>query len=107
MGQASVISPASIGSSQNNYAPIGFATADILRITASSAFSITGIIAETTNTRKKLINIGSNTITLTHQDVLSTAANRIIVPGGSSLALLADESADIFYDTVTARWRVV
>ena len=107
MGQASVISPTSIGASQNNYAPTGFATADILRITASGAFSITGIIAETTSTRKKIINIGSNIITLTHQDVLSTAANRIIIPGAVSLSLLADDSVDLFYDTTTARWRVV
>lgn len=54
-----------------------------------------------------LVNIGTSTITLLHENANSDAANRIIGAGGASLVLPAGDSACLLYDAVTQRWRVV
>lgn len=99
--------PAVLGVNQNNYDPGSTALA---RIAASTPVNITGLLPTGGNNdgrRLMLVNVGANTITLTNEDVASTAANRIITGTGLSLALVADGVAILAYDTTTARWRVV
>ncbi len=56
----------------------------------------------------KLINIGAFAITLTDQDVLSAAANRIITSTGVGYVLGAGDMVELWYDdTGTARWRML
>lgn len=113
MGFYKETSPASIGSSQNNYALS--AGTSFYRLTSSGAFDITGIAAPsfsggTTGTggyRLTLVNIGANTLTLKHESASSTAANRIIGRGAADFALTAGLAVDLIYDLTTARWRVI
>jgi len=97
-------SPASIGSSQNDYAGMnGFSAA---RLTASAAVNITGIASGSAGRVLMITNIGAtNAITFTNQDASSTAANRLINVGGQSTVLQAGETVWYRYDETTSRWR--
>jgi hypothetical protein len=98
-----VLSPPSIGSNQNDYNPTGLSDAVVLRLTASSSYSITGLAGGVSGRLIVIHNIGSNTITLSNQSTSSAAANRFLL--GSDRAIAADESYAIIYDSTTSRWR--
>lgn len=55
----------------------------------------------------ELTNVSLNTISITHQDVASAAANRFITPTGVTYVLASGETVRIRYDTSTARWRLL
>ncbi len=55
----------------------------------------------------ELTNVSANTIEITHQDVASAAANRIISPTAVTYVLAADETVIVRYDTTTSRWRLL
>lgn len=101
------ISPPSISTSQNNYAPTGLAAADAMRLSSSGAVNITGLVAAGLAVSvKRVVNIGANIITLTNQDAGSASANRFLIAGGD-LAISPNESATIYYDATSLAWRVV
>lgn len=102
--QLTATSPGSIGSSQNDYNP---GDAAFFRLTASAPFNITGFLNGTDGRTIWLTNVGANAITLTQQDVSSSAINRIISLDGNNLVLGASESAVLRYDATTTRWRVI
>lgn len=102
------ISPSSIGSNQNNYSPTNWSTADIVRLTASSNYDITGFDASASVVRKLLWNVDTtDTLTLKHESASSTAANRIVCPYDLDMKLSPDGAIVIHYDATTARWRAV
>jgi hypothetical protein len=104
----SIISPTSIGANQNNYAPTSWSTADIVRLTASGDFDITGFDATASTPRKLLWNVDTaNTFTLKDESASSTAANRIQCPYGTDLKIPPDGFLSIHYDATTARWRPI
>jgi hypothetical protein len=102
-----VISPSQITADQDNYNPTGFSGAGVVRLDTDASRNITGFSSSATIILKKLINVGENDIILKHQDVNSTASNRILVSAGVDKTLAPNELCDIFYDATTARWRVV
>jgi hypothetical protein len=55
----------------------------------------------------ELTNVSANAINITHQDIASAAANRIISPTGATYILGVDETVLIRYDATTARWRLL
>src|SRR3954470_1713451 len=86
------LSPASIGSSQNDYNPANLSTASVLRLTASTPVNITGLAAGADGRMITVINIGTNAIVLKNDDgATSTAANRFALTG--DLTLAAKQSA--------------
>jgi hypothetical protein len=103
-----IISPASIGANQNNYSPASWSTADIVRLTGSGNYDITGFDATATTVRKLLWNVDTaDTFTLKHESGSSTAANRIVCPYDLDMKLSPDGAIVIHYDATTARWRAV
>lgn len=103
-----VITPATITANQNDYTPTSWTIANMGRLSSDAPWDITGFAAISSGvTRKLLVNVGANSIVLKNENVGSVAANRIHVPGGGDVTLAADETADIWYDVVTTRWRVV
>jgi len=102
------VSPSAIAVNQNNYAG---ATVDgslvLARLTASAPVNITGLTGGVVDKLLVIANFGTNIITLTHDDAASSAANRILIPGGSALPLSQNESATLKYDNTTQRWRVI
>ena len=55
----------------------------------------------------ELTNVSANAIDISHQDVASLAANRIISPTGATYLLGPDETVRIRYDSITTRWRLL
>ena len=55
----------------------------------------------------ELTNISANTVTLSHEDTGSSAANRFAIPGNLNYVLTEGESVRIRYDSTTSRWRVM
>jgi len=102
-----VLSPAQITADQNDYAPSGWSTSEIVRLDSDASRNITGLAATADRVLKKLINVGSFNIVLGDEDVGSAAANRITVSGGVNLTMQPDDAVDVFYDSTSARWRVV
>lgn len=104
------ISPAAIAAQQDNYNPAGLATADSLRLTFTGNQTITGIVAPGAGAvvEKKILNIDTvDVLTLTNEDLASTAANRILTPAGTPLLVYPADAVTIRYDFTTLRWRVV
>ncbi len=104
---------ASIGADVDDYTGMGTGNSQraVLRITATGAArTITGFDISATTVRINdtiwIVNVGTNNVVLAHQNAGSVAANRIISPTGANLTLGADESAILWYDDTTARWRI-
>ena len=81
-------------------------------LSASLAVNLTGIDSSfgfaQTGDRICLYNTGAFAITITNQDVLSLAANRIITSTGVGYVLGPNECVWLWYDdTGTARWRML
>lgn len=79
---------------------------------SDAAYNITGIDSSfgfaQTGDRICLYNTGAFNLTLTNQDVLSLAANRIITSTGVGYVLGPNECVWLWYDdTGTARWRML
>lgn len=101
-----VNSPAQITADQNDYT---LPAADIVRLTADAARTITGFAAGSSGQAVLLMNVSASaTITLKHQSTSSQTANRIIVPWqGDYVIEPVGGSALLVYDATNSRWRVV
>ncbi|MDX1555208.1 MAG: hypothetical protein R3212_04210, partial [Xanthomonadales bacterium] len=100
-----IISPAQITADQDNYAPTGWSTATHVRLDADAPRNITGVDATAVIVQKKLINVGSFNITITHEDAGSTDANRFLTFTGADIVLQPNDSLDILIDVTTGKVR--
>lgn len=97
------VSPAAFTGTQNDYAAAaGYSFA---RLDGSSTPVITGITDGFDGKRLVIANVGATAIQFNNQDAGSTAGNRIITGTGGNISLAADETMELIYDAVTARWR--
>lgn len=101
----SFLTPAQITSNQNDYAPTGINRSYIIRLSSDASRDITGIVAGRDGEKKILINVGSADIVLRDENASSTAANRFALT--ADLTLVGDDTAEIWYDGTTDRWRVI
>jgi hypothetical protein len=101
------LTPAAIAANQNDYSPSGLANAAVLIVSATAPFNITGLATPTTGRRLTVYNNSANAITLTHQDALSTAANRFIGRGGANTVLTANTGVNLYYSQSLTRWLIV
>jgi hypothetical protein len=100
-----VLTPPQLTADQNDYNP---GTANVYRLSSDAHRVITGMVAGTDGEVRYLLNVGTQDIELSNENVLSAAANRFIVAGPSSLMTLGVSDWTIaLYDTITARWRVL
>lgn len=98
-----VVTPSTLTASVNDYS---LGAGGIVRLSADAAWSITGVVAESSGARRLFVNVGSFDITLTTEDAGSAAANRLLCQGGGDIVLPPGFAADAWYDTTTVRWRV-
>ncbi len=100
------ITPTQITADQNNYAPTGIDKAAVVRLSSDASRTITGIAKSTASDGDvlTLINVGSNDIILSDENVLSTDVNRFVF-GGGDVTLSADTSITLIYDDTSNRWR--
>lgn len=96
--------PIQITANQNDYAQPE--TPGIWRLSANPASDITGIAYSNDGELIRIVNVGSRTITLKHQNAGSRAENRMICTGAVDIALGTDEAAIGWYDEITLRWRM-
>lgn len=96
--------PAQITANQNDYAPGDY---DVLRMSSDAARNLTGLSGGKMGRLLRIINIGSFNIVIVHESSLSVAANRIVVASVANLTLATTDSATLYYDSTTMRWRVV
>jgi len=103
-GGASVISPSQITSNQNDYAPTGWSSATIVRLSFDSGIDgITGFSAGSNGDIKELLNVGTQPGYLLGESTASSAANRI-----SKTEILAPKCRiRIMYSTDASRWLVL
>ena len=98
---ASIVT-ATLGASQNNYAPTGYVagTTNNLQLTAISGGStITGLLAATAGWSLYMYNASTAyTITLSNLSGSSSTANQFACPQGSSLALPTQTGAILIYN---------
>jgi len=89
----------------NDYNPTGLANASVLRLSASSPVTVTGLAGGVDGRRMTLVNINVIPITITSEDTNSTAANRFAL-GGVNARLVSGAVLGIIYDGSISRWRV-
>ena len=101
--------PGTLAAGDNNNVAVG--TGTILRLTADAGGStITGLSGASISPHMRrimLVSIGAGALTIGHQDTASTAANRIISATAADVVLGQDDSAELVYDPITLRWRIV
>ena len=101
-----VISPSQITADQDDYAPTGWADAQIVRLDGDNGIrAITSMSAGYSGEIKQLINVGSYPIYFPGEHPDGTAANRIDAP--TDFILFPKLSARIMYDGTSSRWRVL
>jgi hypothetical protein len=95
-----------VATSQNDYSPTGWSGATVVRLNLTADVAITSFNGAITSRRKLLINTSAFTLTLSNENVLGAAANRVLTPLGTTTLVKQNECVELFYDTTTARWRV-
>lgn len=104
---STVITPSALTVNTNNYAPTSIQSAAVLRVSATGAVDLTGIVAATIPHAKLLVNVGAQTITLKHASASSSAANRLRCPGAADFSLTTFTATWIWYDVASTVWQVV
>lgn len=100
------LTPAAIVASQDNYAPTGYATAGVWRLSSTGAVNVTGLYpsgSPATDGAVILVeNVGANAITLKDQNAGSAAANRFAF--GQDISLTQYQSLALRYDGTLQKW---
>lgn len=104
------ITPTSFSTDQNNYAPTGFATTFAIEVnnTDTVVHNITGIAGGTAGMLKLLcVSAGTNKgIQLPAESASSTAGNRFMGSGGTTVTLDKGQCSWIWYSPGSSRWLV-
>lgn len=101
-----VISPSQITADQDDYAPTGWADAQIVRLDGDNGIrAITSMAAGYSGEIKQLINVGSYPIYFPGEHPDGTAANR--VDAEKDIILFPKKSVQIYYDGTASRWRIL
>lgn len=104
--QYTLLAPAQITASQNNYSPTGYQDYSFWYLDSSGAYDITGIgspAAPANGTVLYLYNSSASTLTLKHESASSTAGNRLFLPSSADVAIVARAGVGLFYNA--GRWR--
>ena len=102
-----VISPTTLSSTTHNYNPSGLSTCNVMRISASTNISLTGIQAPSPSTNQIIfvVNVGSGNINCLRNNAGSLSANQFY--NNNDIMLNANETMIIWYDTITSGWRTM
>jgi hypothetical protein len=99
-----------VTTSQNDWAPTGFSTCNVVRANVNGVPQITGLTAGTSGRVVHIIRVDTDTdnlFSLVHESASSSAANRFILPSSSELFLSVGGSVTLWYDSTSSRWRVL
>lgn len=79
----------------------------LVRLTGTSSQTLTGISAGADGQLLTLVNAGNNPASITNNDTVSLASNRIITGTNTSLTVAPGASIRMVYDTGSSVWRVI
>jgi hypothetical protein len=100
------IASANLAATQNNFsAP----NANICRFTLTGDQQLTGVDPGSAAGNRLMLIVNADdtdTLTLAHEGATSTAANRFLLPGSTTRALLPHACALMMYDQTSSRWRM-
>lgn len=103
-----IIEPAALNADTNDWAPTGVATCSTIRMSASLAINLTGLLAPAADgTFVVLENVGTSfAITLLPSSASSAAANRFLIP--KPIVVAPNQSVVLTYDKDASvpRWRL-
>jgi len=90
---------------------LGISKNGLMVVSSTGNFDLTGIVPSggaAANAWRVIyiLNRGTNTITLKHEDALSTAENRFYTHNGNNVSLQANHFVIGMYDEFLSRWRV-
>lgn len=94
----------SISANTNDWAPTGFDTTELILVSSSGTYDITGIAGGSKGKTFVLFVVTGN-ITLKSESASSVAANRIVM--SAEPLLEAGDGAIFTYDAVNSRWRPI
>ena len=109
-----IISPVILTANQNDYDPIGFDDANVIRQdftdpAGGAKREITGFKAPPVGVNRiiSIVNINaSDDLRFKHNDSASIAANRILLRGNNNRKdIMENEMARFWYDHISLRWR--
>lgn len=103
--KAGDITPTQLSGNTNDWGPGGLSGAAIIRASTSASWNLTGLQGGADGREILLINVGAQNLVLVH-DATSTAANRFLCPNSANLTLNPNDSAQLWYDSTSSRWRV-
>lgn len=95
------ISPSALASDTDDWNPTGLSTAAVIRMSASAAINLTGLQGGADGRLVLLWNIGTETITLQH-DQTSTAGNRFYLPNNIEYPIAKNNGAFAQYDATSS-----
>lgn len=110
--QSGDIAPAALAADVNDYNPTGLSTASVIRQASSGAVNrnVTGLAGGSDGRVISFFNISdvaAETITLTHEDAASAAANRFHLPNLANYLISRASCVQLWYDPALSRWRVM
>ena len=97
--------PSAISTDQDDYTLDDGCT--IFKLSASTPVTISGFTGGSKGREIVVTNVGSNSITLTHEDDGSTAANRMLIPGHGQVVMEQYSTVNLRYDNSLSRWLVM
>lgn len=97
-------SPAQLTGNQNDYNP---SAAGVWRLTSDASRNITGIVPRFPGRLLIILNVGAQNIVLQNQNAGSANANKIITGTGADVTMVPDDTAILWYDQTTTRWRIL
>jgi hypothetical protein len=98
------ITPSAITLDLDNYNPSGLADAGVLRLDVQSAVSMSGLSGGADGRVIVIYNVGTSTLSILHNNVLSSSANRFFLPEATTMLLPEDRGAQFMYDATQSRW---
>jgi len=102
-----ILTPPALGGNVNNYAPTGGADASFWRVDAGGTTrNITGIASGVGGRILYIWNFGTGDLIFTHNDIASTAGNRIEVAGAVNYRLHERAIVSLLYDGTNSVWRI-
>lgn len=99
------ITPTQIVAVTNDWSPTGISTATIVRVSTDANRFLNGITGGADGRMLIIQNVGTQILSLGHENVGSTAANRFHLSSGTDIQVPADGSVILVYDTTLSRWR--
>lgn len=100
---AASVSTKVLAFSQNDY---DAGVADIVRISPSADITLTGLSGGVNGVVRVLYNVGTHVVTLANGATTSQATNRFSISSGN-IGLEGGDSASVWYDGTSQRWRVL